>query len=266
MVFGCTLFGAYSNRVLIPALQLRRIPNGWETSQAAAVPTVSLTALYALRLAGFHPTVSVGNNKAVLVHSAAGGVGSMLVQMSKILNLGPIVGVVGDPSKIAEATAMGCDYVIDKSTEDLWSMAERHRPGGYAAIMDANGVSTLSQSYQHLAPTGRLIVFGFHSNLPLGKAMLSPLEWIKMAFKLNKMPKFDPMDLTVSNKSVLGFNLSFFADEKELVSEMFDTVVGWMEKGKLRCPRVMLYDVDNIGQAHEMIQSGKSVGKIVIEL
>ena len=70
--------------------------------------------------------------------------------------------------------------------------------------MDANGVSTLQESYNHLSPTGRLIVFGFHSNLPMGQAMLSPFEWIRMAKKASNMIKFDPMDLCTSNKSVLG--------------------------------------------------------------
>ena len=57
-----------------------------------------------------------------------------------------------------------------------------------------------------------------------------------MAGKVAAMPKFDPMDLTVSNKSVLGFNLSFFADEIEVLSDMFDQILIWIEERKLRCP------------------------------
>lgn len=48
--------------------------------------------------------------------------------------------------------------------------------------------------------------------------MLSPVEWVKMAWRMLKMPSFDPMKMVVDSKSVLGFNLSFFAEEKELVS------------------------------------------------
>lgn len=263
-VFGVTLFGAYSSRILIPSNQLRPIPKGLSMADAAALPAVAMTALYALSLAGHYPLASRYRNKAILIHSAAGGVGSMLVQMSKLLGLSPVVGVVGRSSKVDAAKALGCDVVIDKSQQDLWEAAHAAAPQGYATIMDANGVSTLQQSYDHLSPTGRLIVFGFHSNLPLGRAALSPMEWIRMGIKMNAMPKFDPMDLTVSNKSVLGFNLSFFAEEVELVSELLDQICTWLEEGKIRCPRVVEMEMNQIGEAHELIMSGKSVGKIVV--
>lgn len=264
-VFGCTLFGAYSNRILVPKIQLRKIPKGISVEQAAAIPAVSLTALYALCLAGYFPSGFNYSNKSILIHSAAGGVGSMLVQMSKILGLHPIVGVVGSSSKVETAKALGCDVVIDKSVENLWAKAEEVAPGGYKTIMDANGVSTLQQSYDHLAATGRLVVFGFHSNLPMGKDSLNPLEWLKMAKKMEKMPAFDPMNLTVDNKSVLGFNLSFFADEREVVGDLFDQICTWLEEGQLRPPNVATFDMEDIADAHALIQSGSSVGKIVIK-
>ena len=75
--------------------------------------------------------------------------------------------------------------------------------------MDSNGVATLAESYEHLAMTGRLVVFGFHTNLPMGKDCLSPIEWIRMARKVQRMPKFDPMEMGMSNKAILAFNLSF---------------------------------------------------------
>ncbi|KAL7549066.1 hypothetical protein ACHAWF_012333 [Thalassiosira exigua] len=269
-VFGCTLFGAYSTRILIPKIQLRKIPDCIDTfAKAAAFPAVSLTALYALHLAGYFPINSGGGgrnqfkNRSILIHSAAGGVGSFLVQMSRILDLF-VVGVVGTSSKVADAQSLGCDVVIDKSTQDLWSAAEEASPNGYSTIMDANGVSTIGESYDHLAPSGRLVVFGFHSNLPIGSAMLSPIEWLRMAKKVAVMPKFDAMDLVVSNKSILGFNLSFFADEVEILSDMFDQVLQWIEGGKLKCPRVVEMPMANIADAHTLLQSGKSIGKIVL--
>ena len=96
-VFGCSLFGAYSDRVAVPVVQLRKIPDTMSFAQAAALPAVSLTALYALYLAGHYPPLSQPmkrRNTAILIHSAAGGVGSMAIQMSKQLGLHPIVGIV----------------------------------------------------------------------------------------------------------------------------------------------------------------------------
>ena len=265
-VYGCTLFGSYSSRILIPKVQMRKMPNWLSFADAASLPAVSMTALYALSLAGHFPSENIFSNKAILIHSAAGGVGSMLVQMSKILGLNPIVGVVGSTTKVKEAKDLGCHIVIDKSVDNLWARAKEAAPEGYKTICDANGVSTLTKSYCHLAQTGRLIVFGFHSNLPMGKHMLSPMEWIRMAKKMTSMPTFDPMDLTVSNKSVLGFNLSFFADEREVVGELFDQICTWLKEKKLRCPRIEKMKMKDIGEAHSLIQSGLSVGKIVMEV
>jgi NADPH:quinone reductase-like Zn-dependent oxidoreductase len=233
-------------------------------AQAASLPAVALTALYALFLAGHYPTPSRFNNKAILIHSAAGGVGSLLVQMSKVLGLSPIVGVVGRTSKVEAAKALGCDVVIDKSQEDLWESAEAASPNGYAAIMESSGVATLQNSYDHLAFTGRLVAFGYHTNLPMGKDSLSPMEWIKMARKASKMPKFDPMEMGVANKAILAFNLSLFANEREMLSDLFDAIVEWVEQGKIQCPRVVEMNMKNIANAHELIQSGTTVGKLIL--
>lgn len=114
--------------------------------EAAALPAVAGTALHALSLAGFWPNPPITNNKAVLIHSAAGGVGLMLVQMAKIMGCHPIVAVVGAAHKVQTCKDLGADVVIDKSSCDLWSEANKASKG-YAAIFDANGVSTLNDSY-----------------------------------------------------------------------------------------------------------------------
>lgn len=266
-VYGATFFGAYSTRVLVPSDQLRRVPRGLTLSQAASIPAVSLTALYSLYLGGQFPLdlSPRPSNRSILIHSAAGGVGSMLVQMSKLVGMSKVVGVVGRSAKVDAAKALGCDVVIDKSQDDLWQVARDASPQGYAVVADANGVSTLGDSYEHLAPTGRLIVFGFHSNLPMGNDMLHPLEWLRMVQKMTQLPKFNPMGLTTSNKSLMGFNLSFFVQEVEMLGILYDQISEWFDQGKLQCPRVVEMDMTEVAAAHELIQSGKSVGKIVIQ-
>ena len=265
-VYGATFFGAYSTRVLVPSNQLRKTPKGLTLAQAASLPAVSLTALYGLYLGGQYPADlrPRPSNRSILVHSAAGGVGSMLVQMAKLLGMSKVVGVVGRSAKVDAAKALGCDVVIDKSQEDLWKLAEDAAPKGYAVVADANGVSTLQESYNHLAPTGRLIVFGFHSNLPMGNDMLHPLEWLRMIQKMSRLPKFNPMRLTATNKSLLGFNLSFFVEEVEMLGILYDQITAWFEAGQLQCPRVVEMDLGEVAAAHDLIQSGTSVGKIVI--
>ncbi len=93
-VFGITLFGGYSKRILVPEAQMRHIPEEMTKMQAAGFITVALTAWYAM-----FECCKLRKRNRVLVHSAAGGVGSMLVQMGKIAGC-HVTGVVGRSSKV----------------------------------------------------------------------------------------------------------------------------------------------------------------------
>jgi NADPH:quinone reductase-like Zn-dependent oxidoreductase len=261
-VMGVTFFGGYSQRLVVPHTQLRPVPRDLSQADAAAFSSVAGTALHALALAGFWPGPSLRTNRAVLVHSAAGGVGSMLVQMARLLGCKPIVAVVGAAHKAATCREIGADVVIDKSSEDLWKAAERAAPAGFVAIFDANGVATLAQSYAHLARTGTLVIYGFHTNLP-STGLLNPLAWARMAFALFRLPRFDALDLVLNSRSVVGFNLSFFADERALLDAYMDQIHGWVDEGKLALAKVTHFAMRELPLAHDLIQSGQSVGKIV---
>ncbi len=265
-VFGITFFGAYSSRLLVPASQCRKTPKALSAAEAAALPSVAGTALHAMALAQFWPAAPPTRNRAVLVHSAAGGVGSMLVQMAKTLGCSPVVGVVGALHKVEACKACGADTVVCKAgRQDWWDDVAAASPDGYAAIFDANGVSTLRNSYDALAQTGRLVIFGFHTNLPTVSSTLSPFHWLRMAKGMASMPAFEPMDLVLSSKSIHGFNLSFFADETDLVDAYMAQLLAWVSAGQLRVARVETFAFDMLPAAHALIQGGQSVGKIVCE-
>ncbi len=160
-VWAVSMFGGYSSHVEVPQHQVYPMPKGISMEQAAGFPGVTMTAWMAIDLS--RPT----KGQYVLVHSAAGGVGSMLVQMLKSVYGCKVVGVVGSTHKIDYCTSLGCDLVIDKSKEDLWAVAKAFSPNGkYKVIFDANGVETLQASYDHLDQVGKLVVYGFHSMLP----------------------------------------------------------------------------------------------------
>ena len=121
------------------------------------------------------------------------------------------------------------------------------------------------RSYDALAQTGRLVIFGFHTNLPTVSSTLSPLHWLRMAKGMASMPAFEPMDLVLSSKSIHGFNLSFFADETDLVDAYMAQLLAWVTAGRLRVARVETFGFAALPAAHALIQGGQSVGKIVCE-
>jgi NADPH:quinone reductase-like Zn-dependent oxidoreductase len=254
-VMAVTRFNGYATRLLARRHQVFRRPERLSPEQAAGFPAVSLTAWFALfELA--HPRA----RETILVHSAAGGVGGMLVQLGRIAGC-RVVGVVGSAHKVEAAQALGADAVIDKSSSDLWREAERLAPGGYDIILDANGVATLGQSYRHLAPIGRLVVYGFHSMLPRHGGLPGKL---RLAWNYWRTPRFSPFSLTTRNRSVLGFNLSFLFDRQALMETGLRQLIQWLEEGKLASPRVTVYPFEQVADAHRDLESGQTVGKLVL--
>ncbi len=259
-VLGVTRFGAYATRLAVPATQCFRPPDGWTVAECAALPTVYLTAWYALaRLARPEP------GALVLVHSAAGGVGGALLRLAANAGL-RVVAVVGGAHKLDAARAAAGDALvaaIDRSSEPLWSAAERVAPGGYDAIFDANGGATLRASYAHLAPEGKLVVYGFHGMLPRrgGKP-----RWGRLALAWLRSPRFDPLRMTRENRSVLAFNLSFLFHRVDLLREAMGGLLADARAGRIAPPPVTTYPLDEVARAHADLESGATVGKLVLTM
>jgi synaptic vesicle membrane protein VAT-1 len=254
-VLGVTRFGGYATRICLPEAQVLPIPRGVSMTEAATFPVAFLTAWYsAMELCRLRPKYRV------LVHSAAGGVGGALVQLAKRAGA-EVVAVVSAPHKVEVARAHGADVVIDKSKEALWPAAERAAPSGFHAVFDANGTETLRKSYQHLAPTGRLIVYGFHSMLGRGSDRLNVF---KLLVDWLRLPRFNPIEMTDQNRGVLAFNLSYLFDEIGMFHEAMGDLVDSLERGELRCLSVTEVPFSEVQRAHEMLHRGDTVGKIAL--
>ncbi len=254
-VMGVTRFGGYASEICLPRSQVFPRPKGFDAAASAGFSAVHLTADYAM-----HELAGVGPGDSVLIHSAAGGVGTVLVQLARHRGC-HVVGVVGGTHKVDVVRQLGADAVIDKSREDLWSVARTHAPGGYKAIFDANGVATLGQSYEHLAPTGRVVVYGFATMLPrAGKRM----NYLKLAWDWLRTPRFNPLDLTTQNRSVMGFNLSYMFDQAQLLERSMARLLELADAEVLRPPPVARYRLSEVGRAHHDLETGKTVGKLVL--
>jgi len=242
---------------VLPADQVFALPHGLTMAQGAALPAVHLTAWYAL-----HELAHPHAEDWVLVHSAAGGVGSALVQMARAAGC-RVIGVVGAPHKVGHVQALGAEAVIDRSSEDLWAVVQAIAPGGCEVILDANGPETLADSYAHLAPTGKLVVYGFHGMLTRGRDRPS---WPKLIRIWWRRPRFDPLQMTSSNHSVLAFNLSFLGERRALLIAGMRWLLAACARGDLRAPRVRTYPFDAVADAHRDLESGTTIGKLVLEI
>lgn len=254
-VFGLTRFGAYASHVLVPEGQLFPLFPGFTMERAAVFPTTHLTAWYALcALTRPRP------GQRVLVHSAAGGVGTAALRICEHLGC-TTIGVVGSAHKVSAAREAGADFVIDRSSEDLWKAVERIAPRGADIVLESTGVATLSASYNHLAPAGYLVIFGLASMLPRdGKR----INWPLLAWNWLRLPRFNPISMLDGNKSVCAFNLSYLFDQQDTLKQAMSTLREWAAAGALPAPPVSTYSLANAAAAHRDLESGKTIGKLVL--
>jgi NADPH:quinone reductase-like Zn-dependent oxidoreductase len=239
-VIAASLFGGYADTLCVGGHLVYKLPANLSMQQGAAFPAVYMTAYYAL----FQNFVLRKKSK-LLIHSAAGGVGTALVQIAKLHDC-KVYGVVGSPSKI--------DFKWDKVKADC--------PEGFDAVFDANGFETLKTSFNLLRATGKLVIYGAHSMLPKKGGRLN---YIKAAWGLLNTPRFSPLDLVNQNKSIICFNLSYLFGERETYKENLTALLSWISENKLTVPKVTSFDFDKVADAHKFIESGTSTGKLVLK-
>ncbi|ETO33031.1 hypothetical protein RFI_04073 [Reticulomyxa filosa] len=211
----------------------------------------------------------------------------MLVQLcKKVAQIELVVGVVGGQAKVGLAKEMGCDYVIcrkDKSggNVDIWEEMKKQIPklNGFDIVFDANGISTLKNSFKHLKPTGmqliiyvrwfflfegKLIVYGLHSILP-HTGSISITNWISLGFDVLRTPSFNAMTLLERNCGVLGFNLSFLFSRMDRLEEAMANLLTWISQKKITVSKVTTYKFEEVWKAHRDLQSGETTGKLVLQ-
>jgi len=256
-VIAITRFGGYTSHLVASEDQIFPLPEKWNFNEGAGFPTIFLTAYYGL-IELTHPRP----NNTILVHSAAGGVGSALVQLGKIAGC-KVIGVVGASHKTEAVLQLGADEVIDKSKENLWKKAEELSPGGYDVILDANGVETLRESYNHLKSGGKLVTYGFHTMLSKGRG--TP-NWFKVIWDYLRTPRFNPLNLTTDNRSVMGFNLAYLFDDLEVFQEANQQLSSWVNEGKIHLPKITTYPLEQVAEAHRALESGQTIGKLILTM
>lgn len=254
-VVGVLRFGAYASHVVVPEDQLFPLPAGLTPIEAASLPVAFLTAWHAL-----HHLAHVVVGERLLVHSASGGVGGAILQLARITGCRSI-GVVGAPHKVETAFRLGAADVVDRSRESLDRRARELGPEGYDVVLDANGAPTLRTSWRLLAPGGRLIVYGFHGMLPRRRGRPS---WSRLLLQWLRTPRFSPLEMTTSNRSLLAFNLAFLFDRKEKLRSAMEAILDLARRGRIVPPPIRTFFLENAADAHRALESGETIGKLVL--
>jgi NADPH:quinone reductase-like Zn-dependent oxidoreductase len=89
-------------------------------------------------------------------------------------------------------------------------------------------------------------------------------NYAKLAWDWLRTPRFDPLTLTNDNTSVLAFNLSYLFEQRSVLEESMARLLGWVEEGKIVSPQVTRFPLDQVAEAHKALESGTTVGKLVL--
>lgn len=173
-VVALTRAGAYAEFVTVPSGACIQISDDLEPGAAAALPEAAATAWWNLVHRG-----RLQPGERVLIHGAAGGVGSMAVQIARALGA-TVIGTARGPQKSALCRELGCDEVIDYAGTDVFDAVRRLVPAGVDIILDNQGAATVAANIGVLAPLGRLVIVGVASGtgaaVDLGALMAGGVE------------------------------------------------------------------------------------------
>ena len=223
--------GAYAESLVTPASLVFRIPSALSFEDAAALPVQGLTALHVLTLCA-----RMKRGERVLVHAAAGGVGSLAVQLAKLHGASQVVGTASSEEKCALVRELGADLAVEY----------RNLQGVKADVIleMLGGTETYKRNLACLAPFGRMVVYGAASGDLRGT--------------------IEPVSLMAKNVSVIGYYLTAVLRDRAACEPAMTELCDHVVAGRLRILRGATLPLARAADAHRLLETRSSTGKIVL--
>lgn len=252
-VMGVSRFGAWTSHLNIDARYLIPVPDDWSFEEGASYLVQVLTAYYALVELG-----RLQEGECVLIHSAAGGVGTQANRIAKKFNACTI-GSVGSREKLSVLEREGFDKGIvrtDSFGKDLSNALGERKLN---IVLECIGGKILKEGFRQLTVEGRMVVYGSASFSSPG----DKVNKLKLLWKYLRRPKIDPLLLPNSNKSLMGFNLIWLYPQVEKMHRILGALAGL----DLPAPPVgHRFGFEQLPDAIRLLHSGKTTGKVVVNL
>jgi NADPH2:quinone reductase len=225
--------GCYADSICVSAAACMPVPESMSFEEAAAFPVQYLTAYHALTTLG-----RAEPGETVLVHAAAGGVGTAAVQIGKLLGL-RVIGTASSDEKRKRVLELGADDALSYEEFD-------QKLNGKAAptlILEAVGGDVFRRSLAILPSLGRLVVYGAASK------EVQPIDTLKILFR---------------SQGVAGLHLNAIFERPALLTRSLGVLFQWIVQGRLKMQVGHVLPLAQVAEAHQLISSRKSYGKIVL--
>lgn len=231
--------GAYAGRIAVPESSLVEIPDGIDDEQAAGIMIAGVTADGILQLTGH-----LQPGETVVIGAAAGGTGSLAVQLARSIGAGRIIGLASGEEKRQLVLDLGADAVVDSRSDQLGAKVLEAAGGPVDLVLEMAGGNSFDQLLGTLAPFGRMIVVGIatreQNEVRTGKLLRNSF-------------------------SVAGFWLMHLLARPDLARDSIDRVFGAAAKGEIKAVVGGTYGLSEARRVHHDIAGRKTVGKLLLD-
>ena len=231
--------GGYAQKALAYSAAMIEIPDGVTDEQALCMLVQGSTAWHILKTVGH-----LKKGESVVIHAAAGGVGTIAIQLAKMWGA-KVIAVASSESKRALAKSLGADVAIDADQDKLKdAILEANGGKPVNLVLEMVGGKTLDVSLEVLAPFGRLITFGMAS-----RTAPTPIH---------------PGVLMGGSKTITGFWLAHCFGKKELLNDVITELFSLVVDGKLKPVIGATFGLSQATTAHQAMLARKTTGKITL--
>jgi NADPH2:quinone reductase len=231
--------GTYADLRNVPAARVVKIPTGVSDEHAAVLALKGMTACFLLR-----HCFRVNRGDVIVVHAAAGGVGSLLSQWGRKLGA-VVVGVVGSEEKVKRAMKNGCNYVLVRGRVEIAASVMKISKGvGAHVVYDGVGKDTFTESLDSLRKRGMMVLYGNASG---------------------PVPPFSPAELVKRGSLFLTRPTMFdYTESREDLEAIARETFAAARKGWIRVQVNQRYKLADAAQAHRDLEARKTTGASVI--
>ena len=251
-IIGAVRFGAYTSHLNINKDYVLKLPAGFSYEEGAAFIVQPLTAYYSLIELG-----NIKNNFTVLVNSAAGGVGIYANRIAKRFNAFTI-GTIGNKNKTEFLQKEGYSKIIVRDSNFREQLKEALGKRELNIVLESIGGKVFEDCLSLLSPGGRITIYGgaqFMSHSP------SP-NYAKLIYQFITRPKIDPLKLSDTNRSIMGFNLIYLWNRADELKKMLGEII------KMDLPKpyiAKVFPFEELINALKYFQSGNTIGKVIVK-
>ena len=252
-VIAMTGNGGFSEEVVVSPNRVVIIPDSMSFDAAASIPVTYGTAYHMLAYLG-----NLSENETVLIHHAAGGVGTAAAQICSSMGVSIIIGTASSEKK-EFVESLGMSFV-DRENDDFVIACKDLTDGfGVHHAIDPVGGKNVEKSYRALRNGGKLYVFGASSAVKGEKRSL--YSAVKM---MMSTPRFNPIKMMSSNKSIFGVHMGTLKDEKILSNHLYN-LSKMYESGDINPIIDSVWDFRQIADAQKHMHNRRNKGKILLD-